>query len=92
VIEDGPWNDWESCWFNSLISASCPATRGDDFGAARSQVASIAPKAAAAQKQDLAAVIHLCGAAGGAAYAARGFRAAAGQRCGDHELRAYLAG
>jgi hypothetical protein len=55
------------------------------------QVASIAPKATASQKQDLAAAIHVCGAAAGAAYAARGFRAAAGQRCGDHDLRGYLA-
>jgi hypothetical protein len=36
-------------------------------------------------------VIHLCGVAGGRAYAARGFRPAAGQRCGDHDLRGYLA-
>jgi hypothetical protein len=33
----------------------------------------------------------LCGASAGEAYAARGFRAADGQRCGDHDLRAYLA-
>jgi hypothetical protein len=41
------------------------------------------------QKQNLAAVIHLCGA--GAAYARRGLIPSAGQRCGDHDLRAYLA-
>jgi hypothetical protein len=42
-------------------------------------------------KQDLAAVIHLCGAAVGDAYAKRGFRLSAGQRCGEHDLRGYLA-
>ena len=36
-------------------------------------------------------MIHVCGAAGGAAFAARGFRPAPSQRCGDHDLRAYLA-
>jgi hypothetical protein len=43
------------------------------------------------QKQDLAAVIHLCGAGAGLAYARQRFRPDAGQRCGDHDLRAYLA-
>ena len=43
------------------------------------------------QKQNLAAVIHLCGAGAGAAYARRGLVASAGQRCGAHDLRTYLA-
>jgi hypothetical protein len=92
VIADGPWNDWKSCWFNSLYLRVVPSHAVEMTSALLDrQVASIAANAAAAQKQDLAAVIHLCGAAGGAAYAARGFRAAPGQRCGDHDLRAYLA-
>jgi hypothetical protein len=43
------------------------------------------------QKQQLAAVVHLCGAGGGDLYAKRGFRLSPGQRCGDHEVREYLA-
>ena len=42
-------------------------------------------------KQELAAVIHLCGAGAGNDYARRGFRLIDGQRCGDHDARAYLA-
>ena len=42
------------------------------------------------QKQDLAAVIHLCGPARAEAYARRSFRSA-GQRCGAHDLAGYLA-
>jgi predicted metalloendopeptidase len=42
------------------------------------------------QKQDLAAIIQLCGAAVGDLYAKRQFRLAAGQRCGEHDVRAYL--
>ena len=42
------------------------------------------------RKQALAAVIHLCGAGAGDEYARRGFRLSEGQRCGDHEVRAYL--
>jgi hypothetical protein len=42
-------------------------------------------------QQDLAAVIHLCGTGTGETYAKRGFRLTPGQRCGDHDVRAYLA-
>jgi hypothetical protein len=43
------------------------------------------------QKQDLAAIIHLCGAGGGDAFARRGFKLTPGQKCGDHDVHAYLA-
>ena len=92
VREDGPWHDWSSCWFNSLYMRTLPSHAVEMTAALLDrQVASMAPKATSQQQQDLAAVIHLCGASAGAAYAKRGFRAATGQRCGDHELRAYLA-
>ena len=43
------------------------------------------------QKQTLAAVIHLCGAGAGHDFAVRGFRLSPHQRCGDHDVRTYLA-
>ena len=43
------------------------------------------------QKQDLAALIHLCGEGTGDGYARRGFRVGPGQRCGDHDPVRYLA-
>jgi hypothetical protein len=43
------------------------------------------------QKQELAALIHLCGAGAGDAYVRRGLRLAEGQRCGDHDARDYVA-
>jgi hypothetical protein len=92
VVEDGPWHEWRSCWFNWLYLRVIPGHAIEMTAALLDRrVASIAPRATPQQKQDLAAVIHLCGAAGGAAYAARGFRPAPGQRCGDHDLRRYLA-
>jgi hypothetical protein len=42
-------------------------------------------------KQELAALIHLCGAGAGNDYARRAFRLMDGQRCGDHDVRVYLA-
>jgi hypothetical protein len=47
--------------------------------------------ASAKQKQDLATVIHLCGAGPATAFVHRGFQVADGERCGDHLVAAYLA-
>jgi len=43
-----------------------------------------------AEKQVHAPMIHHSGARAGDAYARNGFRLAQGQRCGDHDVRAYL--
>jgi hypothetical protein len=97
VIEDGPWDAWRSCWFNRLYTRVVPAHAVELTSAFLDRnVASVLERrginaATLAQKQDLAALIHLCGAAAGDAYARRGLRLLDGQRCGDHEVRAYLA-
>ena len=87
----------ESCWFNGLYMRVVPSHAAEMTAAYlhRSVVATLernkAGKATLQQKQDLAAMIHLCGASAGDAYARRHFRLAAGQRCGDHDAAAYLA-
>ena len=95
VVEDGPWHDWRSCWFNGLYTRVLPGHATELTAALLDRrVAEILDgrrAVALQQKQDLAAVIHLCGASAGQAYARRGFRPAAGQRCGSHDLAGYLA-
>jgi len=96
VAEDGPWNDWGSCWFNSLYARVIPSHAIEMTAAfldrrvaetlRRQRIAS----ATLTQKQDLAAIIHLCGAGAGAAYARRGFKNTASARCGNHSVRDYL--
>jgi hypothetical protein len=49
------------------------------------------PGATPRQKRELAAVIHLCGAGAGDLFARHHFRLNEGQRCGDHEVRVYVA-
>jgi hypothetical protein len=49
-----------------------------------------AGKIGLAQKQSLAAVIHLCGAKRGETFIKQHFQAAAGENCGTHSLRGYL--
>jgi hypothetical protein len=90
VVED-------ACWFNSLYTRILPshaieltAVRLDRNVAAilaRQPDATTSPR----QRQDLAAIIHLCGAGPARAFARRGFRLTAGERCGDHAVATYLA-
>jgi hypothetical protein len=50
-----------------------------------------AAKVGRQRKEELAAIIHLCGAGPAKAFARRGFHLLPGERCGDHDIAAYLA-
>jgi hypothetical protein len=97
VVEDGPWDAWRSCWFNRLYIRVVPAHAVELTSAYLDHnVASVLARrgissATLAQKQDLAAVIHLCGAGAADLYARRGLRLLDRQHCGDHEVRTYIA-
>jgi len=97
VVEDGPWYDVRSCWFNRLYTRVVPSHAIEltaallDRGVADTVGRQRLATATLQQKHDLAAVIHLCGAGPGDAYARRGFRLTADQWCGAHDVRAYLA-
>lgn len=96
VVEEGPWNDWHSCWFNSLYMRVIPGNEIEmtsaylDRAVTAALLAHHVRFANLQQKQDLAAVIHLCGAGSGDLYVRRGLRLTVGQRCGDHEARVYV--
>ena len=96
VVEDGPWNDWRSCWFNGLYTRVIPSHAVELTAAYldRSVAAILAlhPTRAATleRKQELAALIHLCGAGAGDLYVRHGMRLTDGQRCGEHDARDYV--
>lgn len=97
VVEAGRWNDLDSCWFNALYTRVVAGHAVEmtaallDRTVARSLARHGRQTAPLQQRQDLAAIIHLCGGGAGDAYARRGFRFRDGQRCGDHDPRRYLA-
>jgi hypothetical protein len=97
VAEVGPWYEPRSCWFNSLYLRVLPSNAVEMTSAYLDhQITRILKResiraATLQQEQDLAAVIHLCGAASGDAFAKHGFHLNAGQRCGDHDAGSYLA-
>ena len=96
VVSDGAWNDRQSCWFNSLYSRVIPSHAIELTSAyldhrvaqalRRHPVRNVSLRA----KQNLAALIHLCGAAAGQRHARRGLELTPGQRCGSHDVRTYL--
>lgn len=96
VVDDGPWNDWQSCWFTRLYARVLPSDAVELTSAYLDHsVAAILERrrigsATLQSKQTLAALIHLCGAGAGDEFARRGFRVAESQRCGDHQAQMYL--
>lgn len=96
VVRDGPWHDWESCWFSALYTRVIPSHAIEltsaylDHHVARALAIHPAPSARLAAKQELAALIHLCGAGAGRAHARRGLQLPSGMRCGSHDVRRYL--
>ena len=96
VVEIGRWYDVKSCWWNGLYTRVVPSHAVELTSAylhqratgilARNRIANATPR----QQRDLAGVIHLCGAGAGDAFAKRGLRPSAGQRCGTHDLARYL--
>jgi Transglycosylase SLT domain len=97
VIEEGAWYDWRSCWLNRFRSRAVPSHAIELTAVSLDRkVTKILSRrrhgaATLQQKQDLAVVAHLCGAGPGAAFARRGFQLGHGERCGDHDVAAYLA-
>jgi hypothetical protein len=95
VAEDGPWHDLRSCWFNRLYTRVLPSHAIELTAALLdrqvAQAIGSRSQTTVRQKQDLAAIIHLCGNSIGQGYVARGFRLLPRQRCGDHDVREYLA-
>jgi hypothetical protein len=86
----------DECWFNDAYMRVVPSHAVEMTSAYldRRVALTLARRrisATPAQKQSLAALIHLCGTAAGDAYARAKFQVAAGQRCGSHDLAAYLA-
>src|SRR5512145_1474254 len=87
VVEAGPWHDVRSCWFNGLYTRVVPSHAIELTAALldRQVAQTIGSRSGATtqRKQDLAAIIHLCGPSAGQAYVSRGFRLVPRQRCGD---------
>ena len=85
------------CRFNSLYIRAVPSHAIElaavylDRNVAAVLASAPDPTASPQQKQDLAALIHLCGAGRASVFVRHSFQVVAGERCGDHAVAAYLA-
>jgi hypothetical protein len=97
VVAEGPWHAFKSCWFNELYTRTVPSHAVELTSAyLDKRVGELVARHPSAkptlqQRQNAAALIHLCGPGVARAYASRGFAPAPGQRCGTHDVRGYLA-
>jgi len=96
VVEQGPWYDVRSCWFNFLYTRTVPSHAVELTAAYLDRHVTEVLRdqritgATLRQKQTLATLMHLCGAGAAATYARRGFSLRPGERCGAHDARLYL--
>lgn len=96
VVREGAWYDPRACWFNSLYSRVVPGHAVELTAVyLHRSVADIlarrpGSRVSLERRQELAALVHLCGPERGEAFVKHGFRLAPGQRCGDHDARRYL--
>jgi hypothetical protein len=95
VVREGPWNDWHACWMNGLYSRVIPSDAVELVSAyltlnSDELLLRLHRNATLQQRQQLATVIHLCGAGAAAGYVRQGLRLAPGERCGDQDVAAYL--
>lgn len=92
VIERTPGACWSEDLYNRLLPSHAIELTSAHLD--RSVAAILGPqgerKATARQKQDLAALIHLCGAGAAHDFARHGFRLAPGAMCGDHSAESYV--
>ena len=96
VIDNGAREDGRGCWLNGFYSriVASHAIELASIYLDRKVAAVLAssPAATPQQRQNVAALVHLCGSGPAGAFARRGFRLAPGEHCGDHDAAAYLAG
>jgi len=97
VAHAGAWYDLHACWFPAFYLRTVPA-HAIEMTSARlhehlveilgpARVVRIGGRA----RERVAAVIHLCGPARGAAFVRHGLHVLPGEACGAHDLAAYLA-
>jgi hypothetical protein len=97
VVEEGPWHAWRSCWLNELYSRVVPSHAIEltaaylDRRVSRMLAQHRIHGATRAQKQRLAALIHLCGTGAANRQLHRGLELASDLRCGDHDARDFVA-
>lgn len=97
VVTEGRWDDVHSCWLNGTYFRVVPSHAVELVSAyltvnvesmlARHHLA----RASLTRRQELATIVHLCGAGAADHFAASGRSPAPGEHCGDQDISQYIA-
>jgi hypothetical protein len=93
VVRDGPWNDWDSCWFNWAylrISASDSIEMTSAYLHHQVMTSLAGRKTSLTNQRRLAAVIHLCGPGRARTFIRSGFSLPSAGLCGRHSVQRYV--
>jgi hypothetical protein len=90
VIERESGACWSEDLYNRLLPSHAIELTAAHLDRSVAAILGREPKATIQQRQDLAAITHLCGAGVAREFAHHGFKLAAGALCGDHSAEGYV--
>lgn len=90
VIERDSGACWSEELYNRLLPSHAIELTAAHLDRSVSAILGHNSKATPQQRQDLAAITHLCGAGAAKDFARHGFRLGAGDMCGDHSAEVYV--
>ena len=97
VATEGRWDDMHSCWLNGAYFRVVPSHAAELVSAyLTAQVGELVahypqPRDGVQRRQELATIIHLCGAGAAAHWARGGGHPRPGEHCGDQDVSQYVA-
>jgi hypothetical protein len=90
VIERRPGVCWSEDLYNRLLPSHAIELTAAHLDRSVAAILGGGSKATPRQRQDLAAITHLCGAGAARDFARHGFRLGTGALCGDHSAQIYV--
>jgi len=97
VVTEGRWDDVHSCWLNGAYFRVVPSHAAELVSAyLTANVEAMVARyhlqhAGLWRRQELATIVHLCGAGAADHWARSGRHPAPGERCGDQDVSQYVA-
>ena len=95
VFREGKWYDPNSCWYNGLYNRLVPSHAIEMTSAylhvqTQSMDSGVRKPLSLRQRQRIAALIHICGAAYARSYVQSGWRLPSSPSCGGQQVEPYL--
>ncbi len=93
VYKEGPWHEFQSCWFNNLQTRFFPSSAIEvASGYLDTSVRKLIrnKRVSLKNKKRLASIVHLCGLKKGKRFVRNGFHLQSMRHCGSHSVYRYV--